>query len=1237
MTLTPAQQEIAALITSEALSRGYSPAAASAMVTHAVWESRLDPTLSHPDGIDPKTGQTIQSNGLFQMNRDRWDASVNYATKNGLDPWSAQAQIGFTFAELDGSVRAKNSSDYSKIGDRLMSAQTPEEASRAMSRYEGHAPQYTAGRVEDTQAFFDQYAPQLTSPDPFNAVFASDVPAAAGGVRSAFDLGAPAAFNYGAGVPQRGDVVAPAATLAAAQPAAPDLSQGFQGLAGYGTVPGGPPVDRTVAGYANERARQQVEAMPAAGREFVAGIGAELGRMADMGYVTPDQMTVTSGARTHQTNSTTHPSGLAVDLRTAGLTPEQQRSQGLAAMSAGALGLGLFGGDDRFGASAMAPHMHADRVGQDFSIIGSGARANLADIMATNQAGVPMADIGQTVRQSIDAGVRLGPSAVSPDLVRGGPQTFADINRAGIPTSRADALAGIPNTTRGAMGPNPATGTMPGAPMGPMAAPQAPVAPTVQAAPAPQPAPTPAARSAPASQAAPSRSGPSGVVQAMDFVGGLPNAARDAVAAASTGVGRVVNAVPTSINVAGFQTPTANLMSMIAGERGLLGPYNPANPMATPMQAVLASQSAGLINPALGRLSTAVANSPLNTPAAQAWGAYALGQGPRPSTPVPGAPVAPAPPAQIEALPGPPASKPPTTPAYDQMEMARANGWGLMGSPQVPGPPASSPRAAQERANYAAMEANRGAGFGSIAAPASPTAISIAPIEVPIDQAPPAFGAPMGTPNISMVSTRSTTAAPAARSAPDAPIMEGIGPAGPVNVMGPPTVDGRPSQTASNSFWENATPAAPAAPAPAAGPMPGAPIGAEWTPAQVDFLSGVPALGPAPAPIEAPPQVAAPAPTQSMPAGPVAGPAPAQVSGPSNRETYGPPTGAYDDFNALPNAPPAPMLAGLGALGGLGAPPSAPAAPTATGTLGGHGALGIGGALDFGPMSVGAPAGIPTAPAAPTNTNFLGTMPTELPGPTPWEESPIASAVFGGSVTLPTVQPIRPEEISRTLPGSIIGPGFGVAPGAIPGAPVGPFTAPSAPSPTQRAGRAAAAATAQQAAREVAQQAAVQRAQEIAAAMAAGTMTPTGFNVPGAPLGYEATSLGYGPLGPMTPAGYEYASDPAASAATKIVCTAMNRAYGFGSFRNAIWLRYSATHMTPAHERGYHRIFGPVLRFAEPRTTPLRRAVWSVLTHLMRHRTADLRAVMHGRKRDTLGRLYRAVFEPLCALVGRHS
>jgi len=1078
-----------------------------------------------------------------------------------------------------------------------------------------------------TEDFVSRVAAPAAPP---TAAFANSAPPVDGGIRSAFDLGAPAAFNYGAGVPQRGDVVAPAATLAAAQPVAPDLSRGVVGLSQYGTVPGGPPLaDRTIPGYASERARQQVEAMPAAGREFVSGIAAERDRMAALGYNVPDQMTVTSGMRELGTigDPRTHPSGLAVDYRTADLSQEQQRNQALAALSGGAIGIAQYGPGEQF-----APHLHADQVGA-WGPQGQALRETLPDVYATTQAGIPVADIGQTVRQSIDAGVRLGPSAVSPDLVRGGPQTFADINRAGIPTSRADALAGIPNTTRGAMGPNPATGAMPGAPMGPMAAPQAPAAPTVQAAPAPQPA----ARAAPASQPAPSRSGPSGVVQAMDFVGGLPNAARDAVAAASTGVGRVVNAVPTSINVAGFQTPTANLMSMIAGERGLLGPYNPANPMATPMQAVLASQSAGLINPALGRLSTAVANSPLNTPAAQAWGAYALGQGPRPSTPVPGAPVAPAPPAQIEALPGPPASKPPTTPAYDQMEMARANGWGLMGSPQVPGPPASSPRAAQERANYAAMEANRGGGFGSIGAPASPTAISVAPIEVPVDQAPPAFGAPMGTPNISMVSTRSTTAAPAARSAPDVPIMEGIGPAGPVNVMGPPTVDGRPSQTASNSFWENATPAAPAAPAPAAGPMPGAPIGAEWTPAQVDFLSGVPALGPAPAPIEAPPQVAAPAPAQSMPAGP----APAQVSGPSNRETYGPPTGAYDDFNALPNAPPAPMLAGLGALGGLGAPPSAPAAPTATGTLGGHGALGIGGALDFGPMSVGAPAGIPTAPAAPTNTNFLGTMPTELPGPTPWEESPIASAVFGGAVTLPTVQPIRPEEISRTLPGSIIGPGFGVAPGAIPGAPVGPFTAPSAPSSTQRAGRAAVAAAAQQAAqqaaREAAQQATVQRAQEIAAAMAAGTMTPTGFNVPGAPLGYEATSLGYGPLGPMTPAGYEYASDPAASAATKIVCTAMNRAYGFGSFRNAIWLRYSATHMTPAHERGYHRIFGPVLRFAEPRTTPLRRAVWSVLTHLMRHRTADLRAVMHGRKRDPLGRLYRAVFEPLCALVGRHS
>ena len=43
----------------------------------------------------------------------------------------------------------------------------------------------------------------------------------------------------------------------------------------------------------------------------------------------------------------------------------------------------------------------------------------------------------------------------------------------------------------------------------------------------------------------------------------------------------------------------------------------------------------------------------------------------------------------------------------------------------------------------------------------------------------------------------------------------------------------------------------------------------------------------------------------------------------------------------------------------------------------------------------------------------------------------------------------------------------------------------------------------------------------------------------------------------------------------KIICTAMNASYGFGSYRQAIWLNYSNKHLTKAHEVGYHTLFLP--------------------------------------------------------------
>jgi hypothetical protein len=105
----------------------------------------------------------------------------------------------------------------------------------------------------------------------------------------------------------------------------------------------------------------------------------------------------------------------------------------------------------------------------------------------------------------------------------------------------------------------------------------------------------------------------------------------------------------------------------------------------------------------------------------------------------------------------------------------------------------------------------------------------------------------------------------------------------------------------------------------------------------------------------------------------------------------------------------------------------------------------------------------------------------------------------------------------------------------------------------------------------------------------------------------------------------------------KIVCTAMNQAYGFGSFRQAIWLQHSSS-MPNAKtiEKGYHALFLPVVAFAfSDKQTFTRKIVRKVSEHIARHRTADLWKEMRGKRRDPLGRIYRAIIEPICYAVGK--
>ena len=103
---------------------------------------------------------------------------------------------------------------------------------------------------------------------------------------------------------------------------------------------------------------------------------------------------------------------------------------------------------------------------------------------------------------------------------------------------------------------------------------------------------------------------------------------------------------------------------------------------------------------------------------------------------------------------------------------------------------------------------------------------------------------------------------------------------------------------------------------------------------------------------------------------------------------------------------------------------------------------------------------------------------------------------------------------------------------------------------------------------------------------------------------------------------------------SKIICTAMNEAYGFGSYRQAIWINYARKHLTKEHEVGYHTLFLPLVYLAYTKEYKL---VRTILEHGTRHRTADIRAEMQNKKRDKLGRIYRTILEPVCYLVGKYK
>jgi len=116
--------------------------------------------------------------------------------------------------------------------------------------------------------------------------------------------------------------------------------------------------------------------------------------------------------------------------------------------------------------------------------------------------------------------------------------------------------------------------------------------------------------------------------------------------------------------------------------------------------------------------------------------------------------------------------------------------------------------------------------------------------------------------------------------------------------------------------------------------------------------------------------------------------------------------------------------------------------------------------------------------------------------------------------------------------------------------------------------------------------------------------------------------------------GGQYSNDGGGSSGGgKVVCTMMNERYGFGSFRNKIWMKFHESY-GPEYQKGYHAIFLPLVKIAKGEGK-INTAVRKVLEHMGRHVTADMFKIMKGKKRDTLGRIYRAIFEPTCRIIGK--
>ena len=158
----------------------------------------------------------------------------------------------------------------------------------------------------------------------------------------------------------------------------------------------------------------------------------------------------------------------------------------------------------------------------------------------------------------------------------------------------------------------------------------------------------------------------------------------------------------------------------------------------------------------------------------------------------------------------------------------------------------------------------------------------------------------------------------------------------------------------------------------------------------------------------------------------------------------------------------------------------------------------------------------------------------------------------------------------------------------------------------------------------------------------AGSLAATSMTSPimaSNPLAFAATQVLGSDVGKKAVKGVAKTAKKVVSSAVdvvtggKVVCTMMNASYGFGSFRNAIWLRYAKQNLTKQHEIGYHKIFLPLVKFARQKGF-INKIVKNILEHIAIHRTIDIRKEEKN-KIHLLGRVYRKILEPICYWVGK--